>query len=134
MIGEGNLRSEIEAQIQQYGLEKEFILLGAKFNPYPYIKACDIYVQTSRFEGFGLAVAEARMFNKPVVTTEFDAVYSQMVQDKNGLVVKMNPEAIADGVEKMMKDKEYRENIICYLETEEKSNLEELEKFYQIIN
>lgn len=134
VIGEGNKRKMIEDKIKEYQLEDCFILLGAKNNPYPYFDSCDIYVQTSRFEGFGITIAEARMFNKPVVTTEFDAVYSQMIQNKNGLVVPISAEAIADGIERMMNDDEYRNNIIEYLKIEKKGNLEELDKFYSVIS
>lgn len=132
-LGIGSLKEEITELIKANGLENEFILLGIKSNPYPYIKDCDIYVQTSDFEGFGLAIAEARMLNIPVVTTEFDAVYNQMVQGKNGLVVDMDSESIANGILKLINDKELRHSIVEYLKTEKKGNTEELEKFYNLI-
>lgn len=132
-LGIGPLKSEIEVTIKEYGLENEFILLGVKSNPYPYIKNCDIYVQTSKFEGFGLAIAEARMLNKPVVTTRFDAVYSQMIHEKNGLVVDMNGKAVANGIERLINDKELNQSICNYLKKEKKGNVEELEKFYKLI-
>ena len=133
VLGKGPLRNEIEEYIKKNNLEDRFILLGVKPNPYPYIKDCDIYVQTSRFEGFGLAIAEARMLNKPVVTTRFDAVYNQMVHGKNGLVVDMNGKAISDGIIELLNNKDLKNNIINYLEHEKKGNEEELEKFYKLI-
>lgn len=132
-LGDGALRSEVEKQIQENNLQDEFVLLGIKSNPYPYIKDCDIYVQTSEFEGFGLAIAESRMLNIPVVTTEFDAVYNQMVQGKNGLVVDIHSESVANGILKLINDKELRHSIVEYLKTEKKGNTEELEKFYNLI-
>ncbi len=92
-----------------------------------------MYVQTSRFEGFGLAIAEARMLNTPVVTTKFDAVYNQMIHEKNGLVVDMNPEAVAEGILRLINEPELRQSIIHYLKQEKKGNTEEIEKFYQFI-
>ncbi|MEH7444039.1 glycosyltransferase [Bacillus sp. JJ1122] len=133
-LGKGPLEAEIKELIQLNGLEEDFILLGVKANPYPYIKNADIYVQTSRFEGFGLAIAEARMLNIPVVTTKFDAVYNQMVDHKNGLVVEMNPEAIFNGIFKLIKNSSLRESIKHYLSTEKKGNVEEIKKFYQLIS
>lgn len=132
-IGDGALRGEIEKKIKENNLENEFVLLGIKSNPYPYIKNSDIYVQTSDFEGFGLAIAEARMMNIPVVTTEFDAVYNQMIHEKNGLVVDMNSEAVADGIERLINDKDLNEYITNYLKEEKKGNVEELDKFYELI-
>lgn len=133
VLGKGPLLKEIEKYIRDYDLQDHFILLGVKSNPYPYIKNADIYVQTSKFEGFGLAIAEARLLNVPVVTTRFDAVYNQMVEGKNGLVVDMDGEAVYKGILKLINNRELRENIINYLKKEKKGNVEEIEKFYQLI-
>lgn len=133
VLGTGYQEEEICSWIKEYDLEDNFILLGVKSNPYPYINDCDIYVQTSKFEGFGIAIAEARMLNKPVVTTEFDAVYTQMVNEKNGLVVGMNGQAICDGILRLRNDKQLKNSIIEYLHNEKKGNTEELEKFYELI-
>ncbi|MFJ7747156.1 glycosyltransferase [Peribacillus sp. NPDC097295] len=133
-LGKGILKEEIEEQIRTAGLTEDFILLGVEANPYPFIKDSDIYVQTSRHEGFGLAIAEARMLNIPVVTTSFDAVYNQMVNKKNGLVVDMNAEAVCEGIVTLINDLELRSEIKEYLKKEKKGNVEELEKIYQLIN
>lgn len=132
-LGKGPLKNEIEKYIKENDLQDYFKLLGVKSNPYPYIKDAYIYVQTSRFEGFGLAIAEARMLNTPVVTTEFDAVYNQMIQGKNGLVVKQEPLAVADAIELLLNDKDLYQKIQEFQKNEKKGNLEEIEKFYRII-
>ena len=132
-LGRGPFENDIKQYIKSNNLEDNFKLLGVKSNPYPYIKNCDIYVQTSRYEGFGLAIAEARMLNKPVITTEFDSVYNQMIQEKNGLVVKMNGEAIYKGIKRIIEDEKLKNNIVEYLKNEKKGNIEELNKFYELI-
>ncbi|TMW70542.1 glycosyltransferase [Alteribacter natronophilus] len=132
-LGKGPLQQEIEHKIKEYGLSDHFILLGVKSNPYPYIANADLYVQTSRFEGFGLAIAEARMLNIPVVTTEFDAVYNQMVQRKNGLVTGMDGESVAEGINELLNNRALYKKIVEYLKKEKKGNIEELDKFYQLI-
>lgn len=133
VLGKGPLQSEVEDYVVRHNLTKYFILLGVEANPYPFIKHADVYVQTSKSEGFGLAIAEARMLNKPIVTTRFDAVYSQMINGKNGLVVDMNAEAVADGILRMINDQPLRESIVQYLHEERKGNVEEIEKFYELI-
>lgn len=133
-LGIGPLKEEIEKYIIQNNLENYFELLGVKSNPYPFIKDCDIYVQTSRFEGFGIAIAEARMLNKPVVTTRFDAVYNQMIDRKNGLVVDMNAKSVAEGILELINNKELSEQIINFLYSERKGNIEEINKFNLLIN
>ncbi|WP_019383215.1 glycosyltransferase [Cytobacillus oceanisediminis] len=132
-LGKGPLKNEIAAKINEYKLTDTFLLLGVKANPYPYIKASDIYVQTSRFEGFGLAIAEARILNVPVVTTRFDAVYNQMVDGKNGLVVEMEPAAVCEGILKLLNDRALNNEITNYLRNEKKGNIEEINKFYRLI-
>jgi len=123
VLGIGPLMQEVKKSIIEKDLTDYFILLGVTENPYRLIKNSDIYVQTSRFEGFGLAIAEARMLNIPVVTTRFDAVYSQMVDRKNGLVVDMDANAIAEGILTLIQNHHLRENIITYLKQEKKKEI-----------
>lgn len=132
-LGRGNYEQEMRTYIAQNNLDDDFILLGTTANPYPYFRQSTLYVQTSRHEGYGLSIAEARLLNIPVVTTEFDAVYNQMVPEKNGLVVPQDPVAVADAIERILTDKELYQHIVSYLQTEKKGNQEEVEKFYQLL-
>lgn len=132
VVGGGDA-TPIEKDIATYGIDDCFILLGAKQNPYPFIAAADIYVQTSVFEGYCLTLAEARMLNIPCVTTAFDVVYEQMINGENGLVVDMNAQAVADGVERLMNDKALYDHIKKYQQSEKKGNTEEIERFYELV-
>lgn len=132
VVGSGD-SAPIEKDIAQYGISDCFTLLGAKANPYPYMKAADIYVQTSKFEGYCLTLAEARMLNVPCVTTNFDVVYAQMIDGDNGLVVEMNAEAVADGIIRLATDQELYQHIKGYQIQEKKGNVEEIEKFYELV-
>lgn len=132
-IGRGDYRVEMDKYIFKHHLEEHFVFLETTPNPYPYIKNCTLYVQTSRHEGFGLSIAEARILNRPVVTTEFDAVWSQMVQANNGLVVSQDPVAVANAIERLLNDKLLYNHIVTYQKLEKKGNTEEIEKFYKII-
>lgn len=132
-LGKGPYKDEMEEFIVTNGLSDIFILLGTRSNSYPYFKACDLYVQTSRHEGFGLSIAEARILNKPVVTTEFDAVWNQMVQGKNGVVVPIDATVVADAIQDLIENPYKMKAISEYQRTEKKGNIEELQKFYQLI-
>ncbi|SFD66996.1 Glycosyltransferase involved in cell wall bisynthesis [Lentibacillus persicus] len=134
VLGKGPLQAEIEQSIKAKGLTEHFILLGVKANPYPLIKNATVYVQTSRFEGYGIAIAEARMLNTPVVTAKFDAVYNQMVDGKNGLVVERNALDVSEGIKRIVQNEELRHSIIDYLTHEKKGNVEEMNGFYELIN
>ncbi len=133
VIGEGALREELERQISGNGLQNRFILLGSRNNPYPYFKACDLYVQPSKYEGFGITLAEAKMFHKPIVTTAFEAVGAQFTNRKNGLIVDISAQGIADGIIQMLTDTELRTNCVRNLESEKIGNTGEIEKFYNLI-
>lgn len=133
ILGEGTYRSEMEKYIIEHNLLNCVHLLGSVPNPYPYYRMCDLYVQTSRREGFGLSIAEARLLNCPVVTTEYVGVWSQMVQGKNGIVVPIDATAVADAIEDLILHPEKREAISAYQRTEKKGNTEEIEKFYKLI-
>lgn len=132
VVGGGD-SAPIEKDIAQYGISDCFTLLGAKANPYPYMKAADIYVQTSKFEGYCLTLAEARMLNIPCVTTNFDVVYAQMIDGDNGLVVEMSAEAVADGIIRLATDQELYQHIKGYQVQEKKGNMEEIEKLYDLL-
>lgn len=105
-IGEGNSRQEFEQLIKEYNLENDFLLLGATSNPYPYIKNADIYVQTSRHEGYCLTLAEAKALNKPIVTTDFIGAYEQIKNNENGIIVSCNENDLADAIKKLIGKKE----------------------------
>lgn len=72
VIGEGSERPHLEQLIAKKGLTERFLMPGSTDNPYPYMKNCDIYVQTSLVEGLGMSVIEAVILQKPVVCTNFE--------------------------------------------------------------
>jgi len=119
IIGEGNRRTFIESEIQNKGLEQHIVLLGLKDNPYPYMKACDIYIQTSKYEGYGMTVAEAKILCKPIVSTNYSVVYNLLQHKVNGLIVDMNGKAIADGILLLQNNPDIQEILIRNLQKEE---------------
>lgn len=132
-IGRGPLKHDLERYVKENDLQQLFSFLGTFANPYPYFKAATLYVQTSRNEGFGLSIAEARVLGVPIVTTEFDAVWQQMVQGKNGLVVPQDPVAVADAIERLLKDKSLYNAIVSYQRTETFDNSLSLNLFYRLL-
>ena len=112
-IGEGNEQPMIEKLIADYGLQQEVRLLGMLPNPYPYIAHCDIYVQTSRCEGYGLTLCEARILHKPEVCTNFPIAFDQIKDGVNGLIAEMTPESVCDKIMQLVHNKELRETLIA---------------------
>lgn len=134
VIGDGDQRGVLKQKIFENNIEDYFVLLGPKSNPYPYFKKCDIYVQPSRFEGFGISIAEAKMFNKPILVTNFECVGLQIVNEYNGIIVNQNAQDIANGIIRILKEKGIRENLVNNLKREEVTNFDEINKFYEILN
>lgn len=133
-VGDGPTRGSIEKSINEYGLQNHVILLGLKGNPYPFIQNADIYVQTSSHEGFCLTLAEARVLCRPIVSTNFDVVYDQIVDYQNGLIADMNPESVASKVLELINNQTLRQQIIENLKKEKNTTSKtEIEKFYQLI-
>ncbi len=133
-IGDGALLLELKKLVKKYKLENHFIFLGTHANPYTFLKECDIYCQPSLFEGFGLAIAEARILSKPIVATNFEIVHNQITNKHNGLIVDMNPNAIADGIEELIKNKELKQKIISNLKKEVISNEFEIKKIEELLD
>ena len=123
-VGEGSERPHLESLIAEYGLQKHVILVGKQLNPYPYIYRCDVYVQTSSFEGFGLTIAEAKILGKPVVSTNFDVVHDQLRHEENGLIAEMTPESIANNIIRLIEDEPLRQRIINNVKAEKNTTAE----------
>lgn len=90
VIGDGEERSNLENKIRDLNLEDRFYLLGAKTNPYPYMSKCDIYVQPSKWEGYGITVAEAKVLCKPIVTSDIPEFREQLINNVTGILCENN--------------------------------------------
>ncbi|EOU1110662.1 glycosyltransferase [Clostridium perfringens] len=135
IIGEGFERNKIEELIKIYKLENEVILLGSKSNPYKYMKRCDLYVQTSRKEGFGLTVMEAKILKKVVVATNFDTV-NELLSDKvDGIIVEKDENSIYKAIKKLINNDTYYNEIKSNVEKLTPYNsINEINKFYDEIS
>lgn len=134
IIGYGGDEALIRQKIKEAGMVEHVILLGKRSNPYPYIKACDIYVQPSRYEGKSVTVREAQMLCKPVVVTNYPTAPSQIRSGIDGVIVPMDNEGCANGLAEVICDKPLQERIIAHLKTHDYGNESEVEKIYTLIN
>lgn len=134
VIGEGPERKEIEELIAKYNLKKEVVLLGAKSNPYPYMKKCDLYVQTSRKEGFGLTVIEAKILGNVIVSTNFDTVNELLKDNFDGIVVDKDENSIYKVIKSLIDNKSLYNKIKSNVENlKPYSSINEIDKFYEEI-
>lgn len=133
IIGYGGDEQLIRDKIKEYNMEEHVIILGKKENPYPYIKACDIYIQPSRYEGKAVTVREAQILCKPVIITDYPTSKSQIDDGVDGVIVPMDNEKCAQGIIDFINNKSLQQKIVQYLQEHDYSNASEVEKIYQLM-
>lgn len=133
IIGYGEDEALIRQKITEYNMEEQVIMLGKKSNPYPYISACDFYVQPSRYEGKSVTVREAQMLYKPVVVTNYPTASSQIEDGVDGVIVPMDNEGCAKGIVNLINNQTIQKTIIDYLKSHDYGNETEVDKLYSLI-
>lgn len=133
IIGDGDGKQWMENKIQEYNLQNFVVLLGTQINPYPIINQCDIFVQTSRFEGKCLAVREAKILGKAIISTNFEAIYSEIENEKNGIIVQMNVNSIYEALASLIEDNQKREYLRNNISASKESGILEYEHLFDKI-
>ena len=128
LIGYGGDEDLIRQKIKEAGVEEHVIILGKRSNPYPYIKACDMYAQPSRYEGKSVTVREAQMLCKPVVVTNYPTAKSQIQDGVDGMIVPIDNEGCAKGLSEFIRNKTMQEQIVGYLKAHDYGNVAEVSK------
>ena len=134
LIGFGGDEALIRQKIAEAGVQDHVIILGKKSNPYPYIKACDIYVQPSRYEGKSVTVREAQMLCKPVVVTNYPTASSQIIDGVDGKIVPMDNEGCAQGLAEFIMNTELQKQITEYLKIHDYGNESEVYKIESLLS
>lgn len=125
IVGDGKLRKDVEELISSYSLENCFNITGWVDNPREYIEKFDIAMLLSRWEGFGLVIAEYMYLKKPIIATNVDAIPELIHDEKNGIIVtKDNVQEIVSAVKRYYTDESFRNKVIenSYNDVQEKFN------------
>jgi glycosyltransferase involved in cell wall biosynthesis len=106
ILGEGELREPLEEQARMLGIHERVRFLGFRENPFAFMAACDVFVLSSLWEGFGNVVAEAMACGAPVVSTDCPFGPGEIVQDGvSGLLVPPgDASALADALGRVLAD------------------------------
>lgn len=134
LIGYGGDEDLIRERIAESGMEDYVIILGKKENPYPYILACDLYVQPSRYEGKSVCVREAQLLGKPVIITDYPTAHSQLRDGYDGVIVPMDNEGCAAGISRVLRNQTLLQQLRENTAAGDYTNAEEIEKFYKLID
>lgn len=126
-VGDGPERGKLEGMIAAYGLNDCIVITGMQKNPYPYMAACDIYVQPSYEEAMPVTILEAHRLGRPVISTATVGGKKLVENDKNGVVCEISAESLAESITAMLGDKERYSAIINNLKATDYS--QEFEKY-----
>ena len=109
IVGEGELRSELERRIRHHHLEAHVILTGFRDDVPALLHGLDLFVTSSVTEGFGSSVLDAMSAGLPVVGTRAGGVPESVVDGETGLLVPVrDPAALADAMTRMLRDSNVR--------------------------
>ena len=128
LIGFGGDEDLIRKNIETTGMQNVCIILGKKTNPYPYMAACDVYVQPSRFEGKAVTVREAQILGKPVIIANYATAHSQVQDGVDGMIVPLDNNGMADGIAEFLRNNQKRQQITAYLQNHHYGNENEVKK------
>lgn len=107
MVGDGEMKNEIEDLVRKMDLQKSVLVTGWVNEPMEYIRLFDQAMLLSRWEGFGLVLAEYMLAKKPIIATRVDAISDLIIDRENGLLVKMDDiDAIARASVEIYEDNE----------------------------
>ena len=132
IIGTGSLYENISKEIRVRELSNNVILLGMKENPYPYFLKCDIYVQPSRHEGYGIAIAEARILEKPIIVTNLDCVREQIKDSENGLLCEFDKIDFYNKIKLLINDENLKNKLIENLKRANKEWDNDIKKLLEV--
>ena len=133
IIGYGADKELIKQRIKEFGMEEHVILLGKKENPFPYVKACDVYIQPSRFEGKAVAVREAQILGKPVIITNFQNAKSQLEHGVDGWIVPLENKSCAKGIVDFLNNQELIQCLKENIQKKDYSNHEQICKLHELM-
>lgn len=113
MVGDGELRDQVESLINQYDLGSSFLITGWVDNPIAYMKIMDVGMLLSRWEGFGLVLPEYMACGVPIVATNVDAIPNIIRDGVNGMLVdKDDYHKAVDVVDRLFKQPDLTSSLV----------------------
>ena len=134
IIGYGGDEPLIRRKIDEAGMRERVVILGKRDNPYSYMRACDLYVQPSRYEGKAVTVREAQLLRKPVVITNYATSGSQLENSADGVIVPMDNAGCAAGIAELLRDPARMRKLSENCAKRDYTNSAEIEKIYKMVS
>lgn len=112
LLGDGELRSEVEAQVRQLGLENHVKIAGQVNNVLEQLEGFDLFVSSSLWEGLPTVIMEAMAVGVPVIATDIPGSREMISHRKNGwLVAPAAPSSLANAINKLIENPQLRRQL-----------------------
>lgn len=129
VCGDGPMKSFLIDKINEFNLNNILVLLGHIDNPYGCLRSCDIYIQTSHLESYCLAINEAKIFQKPIISTNIPAVAEQILNYETGILCNEDVDEMVSKIIELSENHKLRNKLSNNLAKENFSHLEAVEQF-----
>lgn len=133
ILGEGEERHSLETQIRNCELDNLMFLVGIKENPYGYLDRCDIFVQTSIYEGKSIVLDEAKILLKPIVVTNYPTIKDSIINMENGIITEIDGHSVAHAIARLASDNNLQAHFKSNLEVERTHSKSELDRYVHIM-
>lgn len=135
MVGDGDMRPEVERKIKEEKVEDAVSILGIKHNPYCYMNACDVYVQPSYTEGYSTTICEAGMLGKAIVGTKpSGGIRDQITDGVDGFIVDATVDGLTEGIQELLNNKNLKQQFENKIQEKNFEGKGEIQKFISYIN
>ncbi len=134
VIGTGDYKETMEKFILEHDLSKYLILLDYIENPIPYVKASDLFVLQSYYEGYPMVVVESMIVQTPVLITNYPSAQEQVKNGKTGFIVNNDFNAILDKIKYILDNQIVLSDIKENIKKINLDNFENIVKLENVIN
>lgn len=113
LVGDGELRKNIENHVKELGIDDKVSFLGLRNDISSLMHNSDAFVLPSLYEGIPMTLIEAMASGLPIVATDVGGVSEMISNSVEGILCEVNSNALYESMNYLVSDKSFRERIGC---------------------